>query len=423
MKRMIWLGSLVGIVSITARAQPGTSPAQVWENWLYIRALTLDETEQPRLVQLSLPMEVYGRAQDTLADLRIVDEDDEEVPFILHVQRRRSTQNWLSGRLTEVSFVPGEYTLVVIDTGTDASLHNRLEIHTEETDFFARAELAVSDDGRNWRLVRQSAPIYRFESTDDEAVEISYSETRARWLRLRILHGEKQVHVANCRISREVVQDVELSPLPRRMVRVEPEPTSAGRESRWQVDLGVERVPVSAVHFEAEQPEFHRSVRVLRSADGSNWTEVGRGTVYRFTASETGEVGDERDASSMTVSFTERRGRYWQVVVVDGNDTPVEGLVPTLQSTPRKVILQQQPGHEYRLVYGNTRAIRPRYDLEQLISRNEIASAAPGGLGAEEENAGYVSAEPWTEQHPAVLWVALVVAVAALGLIAIRSLR
>ncbi len=423
MKHAVCLGSFLAIFSITSEASPAASLPEAWRNWRYLRPLSFEETVEPRLSQVSLPMEVFGRAQKTLADLRVIDEDFREVPYVLYFQRHRKTQNWLSGRMSEVSFVPGEYTHLVFDTGTDPSLHNRLEIQLEEKDFFARAELAVSDDRKSWRLVREKAPIYRFESEGTEVSEISYAETRARWLRLRILYGDRQLRVENCRVSREIVDEAELTPLPFRMTPRGPDPDSAGRESIWQVDLEVELVPVSAVHFEAEQSEFHRPIRISWSPDGNVWHEAGRGTIYRYSESGTGGNGEEQEYSSRSLEFPERRGRHWRVSVRDGNDVPVDGLLPTLQTTPRKVVIRQNPGARYHLLYGNNRVDPPRYDLGQLTSRKEMESAPYGTLEEEEINPGYVSPEPWTERHPVVLWVALVVAVAVLGAIALRSLR
>jgi len=47
-------------------------------------------------------------------------------------------------------------------------------------------------------------------------------------------------------------------------------------------------------------------------------------------------------------------------------------------------------------------------------------------LGAEEGNAGYTGRpddRPWSERHPAVLWTAILAAVAILGGIAVRSIK
>jgi hypothetical protein len=43
-------------------------------------------------------------------------------------------------------------------------------------------------------------------------------------------------------------------------------------------------------------------------------------------------------------------------------------------------------------------------------------------LGAEQINNDYQDPRPWSERHPAVLWIAVIVAAALLGFAALRSL-
>ncbi|MCH7767141.1 MAG: DUF3999 family protein, partial [Acidobacteria bacterium] len=105
------------------------------------------------------------------------------------------------------------------------------------------------------------------------------------------------------------------------------------------------------------------------------------------------------------------------------NDVPIEGLRVQLAGTPRHVVFRQQSGGSYRLLYGNSRVKAPEYELARLTAREELEVAFSGSLGEAEINSAYVSPEPWSEQHPVVLWVALGIAVAVLGWLALRSLR
>jgi hypothetical protein len=75
------------------------------------------------------------------------------------------------------------------------------------------------------------------------------------------------------------------------------------------------------------------------------------------------------------------------------------------------------------LLYGNSRIKAPEYELARLTAREELEVAFSGSLGEAEINSAYVSPEPWSERHPVVLWVALGLAVAVLGWLALRSLR
>src|SRR2546425_680858 len=89
----------------------------------------------------------------------------------------------------------------------------------------------------------------------------------------------------------------------------------------------------------------------------------------------------------------------------------------------RRVIFWQKPGRSYRLLYGQSQAKAPQYEMARLTDRKTIESALPSRLGTEEVNTAYADPRPWTERHPGVIWVALGIAVALLGLSALQAMR
>ena len=196
--------ALLAIFFLCALAALGVKaqlPA-AWQNWHYARSIALEPASEPRLVRVVLPMAVYGQAQASLADVRVIDDAGNEVPHVLYARQGQKTREWRSARLSEVGFVPGRYTTLVVDTGEDDALHNSVEIETDEKDFMVWVGIAASDDRKSWRIVRERAPIYRFEKDGLEGTQaISYPETRSRWLRVRILEGEKQFPVRACRTA------------------------------------------------------------------------------------------------------------------------------------------------------------------------------------------------------------------------------
>jgi hypothetical protein len=396
---------------------------EAWNHWKYSRPLDLEPTSEARLVHVTLPMEVFGRTQKTQADLRIVDHEGEEIPYIRLVLKTQKRRNWLTGHITELSFVPGQHTYLIVDTGTRDEQHNRLEVEVEQSDFFSWVEVAVSDDRETWRIVRERAPLYDFPVERVRTSTIAYPNTRARWIRLLILNGKEQFKVERCRVAQEIVERGKYVDWP--LILTESSIASGGEngQSVWQVDSGVQGVPVSAIRFEAEQPEFHRPVRVSASDDGEKWIDVAQGDVFRYHSDEPSSAETERLRTSMRVEFDENRGRYWRTTIVNRNDAPVEGLRPTLQANPYQLVFRQEPGQSYRLLYGHGRAEAAQYDLQRTISRSEFGQAVAGQIGEEEVNTSYVSPEPWTEQHPGILWGALFVALLVLGFLAVRSLR
>jgi hypothetical protein len=280
--------------------------------------------------------------------------------------------------------------------------------------------VAASDDGRDWRVLREGAPVYRFQEQGLPGnQQVSYGETRARYLRLRIRQEEGgnrgKFPVNWAQVSYEVVEEPQLMELP---VKVVTRPDGPEGQSWWQLDLGGGQVPASQVRFRVELDEFHRPVEVLSSEDGQTWKQAGRGDVHRYQR----PVGDQTQ-ESLRVEFGERRGRYWRVVVRDRNDPPLEDVRVELWGVPRHVVFRQEPRRSYRLLYGNEAAKKPQYDLQRLASSDEIEAAVTGEVGGEEENTAWADPRPWSERHPAVVWVVLLAAIAVLAWLAIRSLR
>ena len=120
---------------------------------------------------------------------------------------------------------------------------------------------------------------------------------------------------------------------------------------------------------------------------------------------------------------SETYARDWRIVVDNRSNAPVPGLQPVLLTAVRRLVLQQEPGVTYRLLYGHPLGRAGRYDMADTIDRARLEAAAPAALGAEAVNAGWVDPSPWTERHPAALWAALAIAVLVLGAVAIRTLR
>jgi hypothetical protein len=400
------------VASLALIVAPPTALANGWVHWQAWRPIDVGASEQPRLVRFALPLAVYGSAQLDLADLRVIDDSGQEVPFVIDSARPRPAQVWSYATLSDIGFVPGEYTQAVADVGVRRVLHNtlRLAIPESEGDFFQWVAVDASDDRSTWRVVRERAPIFRFRADGLEGRQtLAFPDTSSRWLRVRILDSQRRFAIDGVSVSREVVATPEHQPLPG-LMRLNPQ--SPERKSWWDEDLTFNAVPVTAVSFTATQPAFHRPVTVSVSDDGASWSEVAQGDIYRESGSE-----------QLSVDVPEGRGRYWRVTVFNRNDAPINGLRVTLLTTPQYVVFRQMPERGYFVLYGNSKATAPEYDFATLTTREQRDAAIVVTAGAESRNAAYQSPEPWTERHAWVMWVALLAAVVVIGGLAIRSMR
>ncbi len=95
-----------------------------------------------------------------------------------------------------------------------------------------------------------------------------------------------------------------------------------------------------------------------------------------------------------------------------------------LQQYERRIYFDADSRTQPRLYYGDAKIEAPVYDYAKLFQKD--ANAPQALLGAEEANASFAGRaddRPWSERHPAVLWVAIIGAVLVLGGIALRSMK
>lgn len=95
-----------------------------------------------------------------------------------------------------------------------------------------------------------------------------------------------------------------------------------------------------------------------------------------------------------------------------------------LQQYERRIYFDADSGARPRIYYGGAQLEAPVYDYAKLFQKD--ANTAQVQLGTEEANAGYTGRpddRPWSERHPAVLWVAIIMSVLILGGIALRSMK
>jgi len=114
----------------------------------------------------------------------------------------------------------------------------------------------------------------------------------------------------------------------------------------------------------------------------------------------------------------------WVVTVENGDDVPLRFDAVRLQMTERDLCFDSSGPGNYLLAYGDPALAAPRYDYAALFSPQANAVAAT--VGPEQPNPAWQSRpddRPFTERHPALLWIALVAVIALLALVALRSTR
>ncbi len=192
----------------------------------------------------------------------------------------------------------------------------------------------------------------------------------------------------------------------------------AGKETSFSFTLP-QNVPVDRISFEfaPEQTNFSRGVRVEREEGG----EIASGEISKIHLQRNGQRID-CDQNVLGLHLT--GPAKFKVVIENGDDLPLKISSARIQQYERRIYFEAAAGSNLRLYYGDEKLDSPVYDYSKFFQKDTNASVIP--LEAEVLNASFTGRpdeRPWSERHPAVLWIAIIAAVLVLGGVAVRSLK
>ncbi|MGA2897004.1 MAG: DUF3999 family protein [Acidobacteriaceae bacterium] len=203
------------------------------------------------------------------------------------------------------------------------------------------------------------------------------------------------------------------------------------------------RIPVERVSFvfaPGFTGNFSREVRVsaLEKPDKSDddgrapLPEVVTGSILRVHASEAGrEISTEQLGVPAILGANLQRAAKVEVAIENGDDQPLPIAAVRLEMRQRKICFDAPAGGAegkdsgLALFYGDSRLDAPEYDYARLFVASRAVLAAE--LGPERLNPNYrapaAPLRPFTERHPELLWIALIAAICALGVVALRAAK
>ncbi|MGE0464124.1 MAG: DUF3999 family protein [Vicinamibacterales bacterium] len=376
MTRAAWLvlALLPGV--IVAAQEPGPNDEQR-SAWRFRRTVTVPAEAGGRLLAVPVPPEVQARSQPDLRDLRLVDADGREAPFIVHEDNARRAERRWTGRLDEARQERRRDSAWTVDLGEIVSF-NRLELDIPSTAFSKRLAVETSVDGAAWEVAGTDFlafdRIWQAQNVHDTTLDVGARQ--ARFVRL----------VADDTRSRPIslrgVTAVQADDLPGATwsaeVRLERIGSGDGR-TRYRVPVA-DGHPVRRLAIDADDPGFARGVTVFERR-GDEERAIGSGLVYRLRLPD-----ETADPDGLEIGVTRASGGALVVEIADGDNPPLENPRVRL-SGPRTLLVASTTAHALTLYYGNSVTRPAVYDLEQLRTALAVLPTYPlASLGPEAEN-------------------------------------
>jgi hypothetical protein len=321
----------------------------------------------------------------------------------------------------------GGKTQFLIDM-TGVAEYDHIDLRLATKNFVAHARVEGQDDlhGKGWALLGESI-LYDLskESLGGNSV-LRLPLSTYKYLRVTVdgpvkpadvLGASSEFRQEQKAVWRDVGGAPTIAEMPASAARGDV--SRVGRKGTELTFTVPENVPVERVAFDidAAQPNFRRSVQV----EGEKDAYIGSGEIDRVHMVRQGQKIDTDDYD---VSFSAVGHETIKVIIDNGDDPPLKIKSARLQQLEHRLYFDAPASGPLTLYYGDEKLDPPVYDYAKLFLLAKDTATAQ--LGAEQANAAYAGRpdeRPWTERHPAVLWIAIVAAVLVLGAIALRSMK
>lgn len=356
---------------------------------------------------------VWRHARTDLNDLRLYSSEG-EIPYKLEIERARSENQQKECKILQPGTIAGK-TQFLLDMSGIAE-YNGVTLRLNASNFVAHAKVEGANDPRaaRWATLGTTT-VYDLSAERlgrNSALQIPL--TTYRFLRVTI---DKPITPSN--VAGATAGTLFSESAAWRAVDAQVQQNQSGRDTSITFALG-SNVPVERVFFDIDsaQPNFRRNVEVR---DGAG-QPIAAGDISRIHLRR---LGQPLDVEHPWIDLDENTAGTLRVIVHNGDDPPLQITSVRLQQYERRIYFEASPSmRQPRLFYGDAQAPAPVYDYTQLFQRDPNAQQAQ--LAAEELNSAFTGRpdeRPWSEKHPALLWIAILFAVLALGGLALKSLR
>ena len=326
---------------------------------------------EPGLKNVPLPAGTFDAAQPDFPDLRLLNPEGEEVPYLLD-------RDWSSGgpepaqTLRPASFRStsnGNTTQLLIETGIPDPLES-IVLETAAPFFLKAAHVEVSPDGSQWESLGPASPVFR--QFGAEQVQLSLSGRPAAFVRVTLDDFRSQnVEFSGARITRAPAKASPpvLVPIGAQITRRE----EFSGETVLTVALDGRHVQLAGLTLEARDPLFMRRVVVsIREVRGANSSErvIGSGTVYRVVL----DGAPARSQLDISLDFSPPT-RELLVHIQNGDSPPLTLDGVQAVQYPVNLLFNATTAGDYTLLSGNPQAAHPQYDLAAFAGEMRAAEA------------------------------------------------
>lgn len=408
------IAALVLVVSVSAQTS-----LSLWPYYVDV----VPERAGGQLYDLVVPLPVMDKARADLADLRLFDSANREIPYAIRVRRDVDGQREIATKLFNYGYAGPATSEVTVDLGEDPGEHNEIDIETNGINFRRQVVIEGSDTGREWRTLSNDGVLFSFSSQNNvaESNKISYPTSRYRYLRVRVsrdpITDRETPQVTSVKVMMTVREKGFLSTWDVPVPSYQLQRNQGAYATVWTLDLGG-RAPCDRLSLDIAEDSFSRPFQVEAIDDPQNIRLIANGVLTRHSGEAKKPLviyfNEETVARKLRLQITDYSNPNLNLTSIDAS-APARQLVYELKSPASGPL---------RLYFGNENVPAPHYDFENEVARRLSREPLHSRLADVTANREYKpEPKPLTERAPWLIYVVLALSSIALAFVLLSLAR
>ncbi len=408
--------------------------------WQYKTDVTVEDGTG-KYCKLTLTPEIYNASRPDLGDIRLIDNDGRQIPYVLTKPEDVTQSVKYSPKIINRSTSREKAAMVTLDFGKQV-LKNRIEVQTGGNNFRRPVKVEGSNDNIEFFTVVETAYVFAI-SQQRRFSRIDLPPNDYRYLRITVTSMAEEIQspvIDNVLASKYESKLAERQSV--KMSQLEHSEDEKTKSSIYTYDLAYQQLPISEINLEIADNTFYRYVTLegrdtttrkvqIDSEDNRQrfreveveWKRIISGTIYRYP-----DTSDKKcEKLTLSISPGTRVYKFLRLTISNYDDRPL-----TLNSTSAKmiahnIIFESQDSTAPVLYVGSQSAGMPRYDLSRILTRPLQVQTKTANLGNITDNPLFGQAEPkplaWTEKHKVLLWIIMGAVVVVLAGFILKSFK
>ncbi len=371
-----------------------------------------------------LTPEITGQLQQDLADIRLYDKAGKEVPYLLRteepVQYRKLFQPYKIVSYTHRTDCCSE---LVIANPEQRKINN-ISLLIRNADVQKQVALSGSDNQHDWYVLKAKDMLYAIENTQGttEVKLLNFPLNDYKYLRLVLNDSSSApLNIVNAGYYDTHPESGKYTLLPQQSFS---RTDSAATKKTYLRLQFPQPVYPERLEFEINSPAlYYRPARILTEAESSTFRRRGLFRKQKRRLQQSASfLPFTLSSNTPAVLELPRRQAEELVIEIDNADNPpLDVATVKVYQLNRYLVANLEARKQYTLKFGDEAAASPAYELQHF--KANIPTALPA-LEPGKATALPTAAKPAkTPASKILIWVALAVVLAGLGLMTVRLLN